>query len=323
VDRSAFVGLNVLLMYRPNPEHEEALRRAAPTAIFESAADEQSAADLIREADAVLGNRYFLQSLPYARRLRWMQSNSTGVDLILRAGSALDDIVVTSARGVYDDEVADHAVALVLGLARGLHTARDAQRERRWERLQLETLRGRRALVVGWGGVGQAIARRLRSFGVQVEGVRRRIEASTQDDEGFVVHPPSAWRARLPEMHILVLALPLTHETHHIVGPAELRALPHDAFFVNVGRAQTVEEDALLDALVRGRLAGAALDVVMEEPPRPDHPIWSEPRLLITPHVARSPEEPPFSWEPLFVENLRRFASGEQLLNVVDVSAGY
>src|SRR5437764_15371162 len=113
-----------------------------------------------------------------------MQSNSTGVDRILNAGPTLDGIVLTCARGVYDDEVADHAVALVLGLVRGLHQARDAQRERRWERLQLETLQRRRALMVGWGGIGQGIARRLRSFGLEVEGGRRRIGASVEDSEG-------------------------------------------------------------------------------------------------------------------------------------------
>jgi phosphoglycerate dehydrogenase-like enzyme len=323
MDRSPYVGLNVLLMYRPNPGHEAALRSAAPTARFHTAADEASATDLICEADAVLGNRYFLQALPHARRLRWMQSNSTGVDVILRARPALDGIVLTCARGVYDDEVADHAVALVLGLARRLHQARDAQRERRWERLQLETLRGRRALVLGWGGIGQGIARRLQSFGVEVEGVRRRIDESTEDPNGFLVHPPAAWRGRLPETQILVLALPLTAETHRLVGRAELAALAPDALVVNVGRAQTVDEDALLEVLEQGRLAGAGLDVLADEPPRQDHPAWSQPRLMITPHVARSPEEPPFRWEPLFVENLRRFAAGERLLNVVDVRAGY
>ena len=157
-------------MYRPHSAHEKALRRAAPAARFETAQDEGSAAELIRNADVVLGNRYFLQSLPHARQLRWMQSNSAGVDLILTAGAALDGLVVTCARGVYDDEVADHAVALVLGLARGLHHARDAQLMRRWERSPLTTLRGRRALVLGWGGIGRGIARRLEGFGVEVSG---------------------------------------------------------------------------------------------------------------------------------------------------------
>jgi phosphoglycerate dehydrogenase-like enzyme len=208
-------------------------------------------------------------------------------------------------------------------LARGLHRARDAQRERSWERLRLHTLVGRRALVVGWGGIGRGIARRLRGFGVDVEGVRRRISTTEVEPEGFVVHPPSAWRERLAETQLLVLALPLTHQTRRIIGRAELAALPVGAFFVNVGRAQTVDEDALFQALAEGRLAGAGLDVLVEEPPSPEHRAWSESSLLLTPHVARSPEEPPFAWEPLFVENLRRFATDEPLLNVVDIRAGY
>src|SRR5205807_41159 len=162
-------------MCRPSAEHEQALRRAAPGARLEAAGDERNADDLIRAADAVLGNRFFLQSLPHARRLRWMQSNSAGVDVILNAGPELDGVVLTCARGVYDDEVADHAAALVLGLARGLHPARDDQLAHRWDRRSLETLRGRRALVLGWGGIGRGIARRLSGFGMHVDGVRRRI----------------------------------------------------------------------------------------------------------------------------------------------------
>jgi phosphoglycerate dehydrogenase-like enzyme len=315
--------VNVLLMYRPGADHEQALRRAAPTANLEAAADESTAAELIREADAVLGNRYFLQSLPHARRLRWMQSNSAGVDLILTAGPALDGIVLTCARGVYDDEVADHAAALVLGLARRLHHARDAQSERRWERLRLDRLHGRRALVLGWGGIGRGIAKRLSACGVQVEGVRRRIAEPQVEPDGFLVHPPDVWRERLPETDILVLALPLTPETRALVGREELAALPAGALVVNVGRAQTLDEDALLRELRDGRLGGAGVDVLHDEPPPSDHAAWAEPNLLLTPHVARSPEEPPFRWEPLFVENLRRFAADEPLLNVVDVHAGY
>ena len=315
-------AVKVLLMYSPGPEHEVALREAAPAARFVVAADERSAADLIRDADVVLGNRFFLQSLPYAERLRWMQSNSAGVDLILSAGRALDGIVLTNARGVYDDEVSDHAVAMVLALARGLHHARDAQRERRWERMRLGTLRGRRALVLGWGGIGRGIARRLRAFGVDVEGTRRSARTDG-DSDGFRVHPAETWRARLPDTDILALALPLTPETRDMVGAAELAALPSRALVVNVGRAQTLDEDALFAALRDGRLAGAGLDVLRDEPVPPNHPAWTAANLLLTPHVARSREEPPFRWEPLFVENVRRYAADEPLVNVVDVHAGY
>jgi phosphoglycerate dehydrogenase-like enzyme len=316
--------MNVLLMYAPSATHLSALRAAAPGANFRVASDEPAAAELIEDADVVLGNRYFLQSLPHARRLRWMQSNSMGVDLILRAGALRGDVILTCARGVYDDEIAEHALALVLALARGLHHARDEQREHRWVRRPLRTLVGTRALVVGWGGVGRGIARRLAALGVRVEGVRRRSHDGPMADEtGFVVRGPITWRHALPMTDHLILALPLTRETYHLVGADELAALPPGAFVVNVGRGGTLDDGALLEALRAGRLSGAGLDVLESEPPPADHRAWSEPSLLLTPHVARSMESPPFRWERLFVENLRRFSSGEPLLNVVDRDSGY
>ena len=294
-------------MYPPRADHARALSAAAPHASFEHARDEASAQALIRDADVVLGNRYFLQSLPYAERLRWMQSNSTGVDLILSAGNALDGIVLTCARGVYDDEVADHALALVLALTRGIHVARDAQLRREWNRVSLATLRGKKVVVLGWGGIGRAIGERVGAFGADVHGVGRGQE----------------WRALLPEADVVVCALPLTPLTRRLVGASELDLLPRSAFVVNVGRAATIDEPALLERLRSGAIAGAALDVVEREPPPHDDPVWDVPNLLLTPHVARSPEQPPYRWEPLFVENLRRFAAGEELLNVVDRDAGY
>jgi phosphoglycerate dehydrogenase-like enzyme len=187
----------------------------------------------------------------------------------------------------------------------------------------LTTLRRRRALVLGWGGIGRGVARRLGGFGIEVEGVRRSLVTPSAVEDGFVVYSPGSWRKRLSRTDILVLALPLTDETRDLVGAEELAALPPGALVVNVGRPQTIDEAALLSALRDGRLGGAGLDVVRDEPPPPDHPVWSDPRLLLTPHVARSLEEPPFRWEPLFVENLRRFAAEEPLVNVVDVHAGY
>jgi phosphoglycerate dehydrogenase-like enzyme len=309
-------------MYPPSAGHRAALEAAAPGVALRVAGDAAEAGRWIEDADLVLGNRYFLQSLPRARRLRWMQSNSVGVDRILDGGVDLGDLVLTCTRGVYDDEVAEHALALALGLVRGLHLGRDAQRERRWPRLSLPTLAGRRALVLGWGGVGRGIARRLAALGVTVEGARRR-EGTERDEEGFRVWGRSTWRRALPQTDLLFLALPLTAETRHLVGRKLLATLPPGARVVNVGRGGTLDEGALLAALRSGRLAGAALDVLEQEPPAPEDPLLGDPRCLVTPHAARSLESPPFRWEPLFVENLRRFARGEPLLHVVDRKAGY
>ena len=317
--------MKILLLYEPSPEHAAALRRAAPRGTaFHVADSEAEAVGSIADADAVLGNRWLVQSLPAARRLRWVQSNSVGVDRILGARQHLGDAVLTCARGLYDDQMAEHAIALLLALVRGIPAARDAQRAERWERRPLTTVTGTGVLVLGWAGVGRGVARRARALGAHVTGVRRRHEGAPRPDaEGFVVHGPATWRDELAATDALVLALPLTSATRGLVGRPELAAVARGGWVVNVGRGETLDTTALLDELREGGLAGAGLDVIDPEPLPPGHPAWAEPRLLLTPHVGRSQEAPPFRWEPLFVENLRRFGAGEPLLNVVDVDVGY
>ena len=287
-------------MYEPRAEHLARLRAAAPHAELVVAHDESEARSLIADADAVLGNRWFHQSVDAAKRLRWMQSNSMGVDLVLdRAGHR--DFVLTCARGVYDAEVAQHAVALALALVRGLPAFRDAQHRGEWNRTRLRDLGDMDALILGWGGVGRTIAKLLGAFGTRVHAGRSDGTASFDVD-------------------LLFLALPLTPRTRHLVGANELRALRPGAFVVNVGRGETLDTRALLAA---DHLGGAALDVFEEEPLPADHPLWSRRDILVTPHVARSIEDPPFRWEPLFEENVRRFAAAEPLLHVVDREKGY
>jgi phosphoglycerate dehydrogenase-like enzyme len=311
-------------MYEPSPEHRAELERAAPSACLRVATDEATACNLIANADAVLGNQYFLQSLPRAQKLRWMQSNSMGVDLLLSSGAMLQNVTVTCARGIYADEIAEHGLALLLALLRELHHARDAQHTRRWERRALKRVADSRVLLMGWGSVGQATALRLRALGARVDVLRRLHHGEPAENEwGVTVHGPGDWREVLSVADAVIVTLPLTSSTRNIVGEEELAALPPHAVLVNIGRGGTVDESALLRALGSGRLAGAALDVLAREPPEATDLLWSEPNLLLTPHVARSLERPPYRWEPLFVENLRRFACGEPLLNVVDSDAGY
>jgi len=318
-------SLNILLMYVPSPEHSERLRQLAPDATFRVARDAPEAARLIVDADAVLGNRFFLQSLPHARRLRWMQSNSMGVDVILRgAGDRLGGVTLTCARGLYSDELADHALALVLGVTRGLRDAVEHYGDRQWGRWSLPTLQGRRCLLLGYGETGRAVARRLLGFGVECLGVRRHAgEAATTDDLGVTVLGPDHWRSLLPSIDLLVVTLPRTRETEACVGAAELADLPAHAIVVNVGRGGVVDERALFERLRNGCLWGAGLDTIEREPPGPDDEVWSVPRLLLTPHVGRSLEQGPPRFEGLFEENVRRFLMGEPLLHVVDQELGY
>lgn len=317
--------MKVLLMYPPSASHLAELQAAAGGAEFLVAENESLAKSLIQQAEVVLGNRYFIQSLPYARHLKWMQSNSTGVDLILnRGGERLRGVTVTCARGLYADEIADHAMALLLGVVRGIHTSRDDQHAGRWCRRPLPGLHGKTAMILGWGCVGRAIAARLTPFGARVLGVRRSLAADKAPDQTHcLICGPPAWREELSGVDHLILALPSTCHTRLLVGADELSRLSPEAVVINVGRGDTLDEQALFAALRRGELSGAGLDVLAEEPPPAGHPVWSEPRVLFTPHVGRSPETPPFRWESLFVANLARYALGRPLLHVVNQDAGY
>jgi phosphoglycerate dehydrogenase-like enzyme len=288
------------LTYEPSSAHLDALRAAAPGIELRVAADLGSARSLIRDARAVMGNRFFRESVDAAERLEWMQSGSHGVDLILDVAPPL----LTCVRGVYDDEVADHALALLLGLTRGIGSFQG------WEPQPLRTLAGGRAAIVGWGGIGRAVGRRLSACGMDVTGVGRR--------DGR-----AGLEAALRGADVLVLALPLTPHTRRLIAREELALLAPDALVVNVGRGGTLDDEALFDLVESGRLGGAGLDVLEVEPPPADSRAWTLPQVVLTPHVGRSREAEPRRWEPLFVENLRRWSAGEPLLNVVDREAGY
>lgn len=218
----------------------------------------------------------------------WVQSMSAGNDAAPL--DALRERDVTFSRGtVHGSAVAEHALALALSLIRGLPSFRDRQREREWARplgAGLGSLAGRTLTVVGLGEIGEAVARRALAFEARVAGVTRRPE----DYDGRVcvesVHRPDALLDVLETTDVLVLACPLTEETRGMVGAAALDALPETAVLVNVSRGAVVDEDALVEAVHEGEIAGAGLDVFEEEPLDPESPLWDTEELLLTPHVA-------------------------------------
>lgn len=313
----------ILLMYEPVAAHFARLKQIAPHHEIVIAHSEQEAQKLIEKAEIVLGNRFFIQSLPFARNLRWMQSNSVGVDIILAERQRLIDnnIILTCARGVYDGELAEHTVALLLTLFREIHLLRDEQHNHSWQRHRLRTLNGSRCLIIGWGSLGQEIARMIAALGGHVSAVRNRPENS--EENGITIFGQGTWQAQLPETDALIICLPKTTETHHFVDRKILGQLPASAFVINIGRGGTLDDQALLDGVRAGKLAGAALDVFEQEPLPPAHPIWNERRIMVSPHVGRSLEGPVFKWQSLFEENLARYLRGEALLNVVNYEKGY
>jgi phosphoglycerate dehydrogenase-like enzyme len=252
---------------------------------------------------------------PHATSLRWIHAASTGVDALLVDPVAASDVVVTNTRGVFERPIAEYVLALILAFAKDLPRTLGFQRERRWVYRTTETIEGRPILILGAGGVARELAPLLRSAGMEVQVVGR----TARDDPvlGRVAGSNDV-DSLLPGVDFVVLALPLTSETKGYLGVRRIGLLHPGARLINVGRGALVDENALLRALRRGHIAGAALDVFAEEPLPPRHPLWAMEQVIVSPHMSGDSR----GWERAVVErfreNLRRWLAGEDLLNVVD-----
>jgi phosphoglycerate dehydrogenase-like enzyme len=256
-----------------------------------------------------------------ATRVRWIQSASDGVDGLLFPALVESGVVVTNARGIFDDPIAEWAIAAMVAFTTGLHTSVVDQTRARWtDGRRRDRVASQHLVVVGPGPIGRATATRARALGMTVEAVGR----SERTDEvlGPIAGPVGFHEALARADHVLD-ALPLTPDTHAMFDAKAFDAMRPTAHFVNIGRGATVDEDALIDAIRSGAIAGASLDVFVEEPLPPDSPLWSMPSVAVSPHISGDLHD----WEEavvgVFVDNLRRFVAGEPLRNPVDTEAGF
>jgi phosphoglycerate dehydrogenase-like enzyme len=242
--------------------------------------------------------------------VRWVQLPSAGVESWLDKIDA--DRLWTSAAGAYGLPVAEHALALMLA---GTRRLADCARAQTWTAPPARPLDGSTVAIVGAGGIGRALIALLAPLDVEVLAVTRRGRDGTL--------PAARLPEVLPTADHVVIAAPATPDTRHIIGAAELEAMRADAWLVNVARGSLVDTDALVAALAAGAIGGAALDVTDPEPLPDGHPLWSEPRALITPHIANPAATLRHYLAQHVGENLRRFLAGEELLAPIDPDAGY
>jgi phosphoglycerate dehydrogenase-like enzyme len=253
--------------------------------------------------------------------LRWIQSASAGVDALLFDDLVASQVVLTNARGVFDDAIAEWVVGVLAIFAKDLVGILERQGRTEWLHRETERLAGRRVLVVGVGTIGRAVARTCAALGMQVRGVGRTARAG---DELFgAIHGVEELTEALPWADVVVDVLPGTEETRHLFDEAAFAAMNPWARFVNVGRGSTVDEAALVRALAEGRIAAAALDVFEQEPLPPSSPLWSMPNAIVSPHMAGDFAGWREAVVELFVENLERYLTGRPLRNVVDKARGY
>lgn len=265
-----------------------------------------------------LGDPDGFPALPDA--VEWVALKTAGIEGFVNAGVLDDKRTWTNASGFYAENVAEHALALLLTGLRQIHTSiRD-----HWDKEPIDTavrtLRGATVAIVGAGGIGASLTPRLKAGGARVLAVNR----SGRPVEGADETLPSS---RMDEVwrrtdHV-VLAAPSTPETHHLINAESLAALPAHCWIVNVARGPLVDQQALYWALRSGEIAGAALDVTDPEPPAADDPLWSLPNCIITPHIANPSSGLTRELAPWVAENLRRFVAGEELISTVSADRDY
>ena len=333
------IALTPILSARYRSGDIERIRAAAPGARIVTLSREGLTDEPIDDVEVLLrgwlSSEAFDRVLARAPRLRYVHSASTGVERMLTTAARERGIVFTNARGVFSRPIAEYVLMMILAVSRRLPGLLELQRERTWQPLEGVELRDVTVGIVGLGSIGRAVGALATAFGCRVVAVRRRSEEGSAslatDDEtrsfGEVMLDRVAGPEGLPELlgesDFVVLAAPLTPETESMIDEAALDAMRPGAWLINVARGRLVDERALLSALRDGRIGGAVLDTFREEPLAPSSPFYDLPNVIVTPHTSWSSGRVLDRSVELFCDNLRRYAAGEPLLNVVDPTAGY
>ena len=281
-------------------------------------------------ADALVGRPSLICDdavLAAAQQLRWVQSAYDGVELcVAKTAFVQRKILLTNVRAVAGPVIAEHAMAMLLALTRGLYVFIPRQASGSWDEAYpvgpiLTALQGKTMLVVGLGGIGAEVAKRANAFGMRVIATR----ATPQPLPPFVTYvgTPDELPKLIGAADVIVHTAPLTPATRGLYNAAMFARMKPTAIFINVARGAAVVTDDLAAALTSHRIAGAALDVVNPEPLPKDHPLWRAPNLLITPHVAAVAPGQGALVMRVLRENLRRYVAGERVLSEVDVERGY
>ncbi|MDX1499293.1 MAG: D-2-hydroxyacid dehydrogenase [Woeseiaceae bacterium] len=280
--------------------------------------------DVIAEAEVLLA-RCTPRIIREAANLRWLQDSRHGVDSCMIPEITDKEFLLTNAQHTSGPPMGDHAVAMMLALARGLHRYHAFQLEGRWtgdpEGFPMLEVGGRTILVVGLGGVGTEVARRAAGLGMRVLAIRNSRRAGPDFVEYVGLSEELFTLAG--EADFIVNALPLTEATHGLFDAEFFDAAKRGAIFISIGRGESTVTADLIAALKDGRLTAAGLDVTDPEPLPPGHELWTLPNVLITPHVAAETDEGRWRRWAVYVENLRRWVAGDRMLNVVDLERGY
>jgi len=299
-------------------EYADAISRLAPKPIPLAACETvDEALRAYTDESILLGSPDLVaRLLPGMPTVDWVQSTWAGITPLLRCPRR--DYVLTGVKEVFGPQMAEYVFGYLLAHALRIDERRDAQAKRRWLKRHSDVLAGKHLGVLGTGSIGRHIARVAQAFDLRVSGVNRSGRPVELFENVFSV---SDLHDFLESVDYLISALPETPGTDHLLDAAAIAKLPSTAVFINVGRSNVVDEEALVAALQDGRLAGAVLDVFDEEPLPIESPLWTTPNLQITAHIAAVSH--PALIVPIFLDNYRRYRAHQPLRYVIDFTAGY
>lgn len=313
----------LVVCYPTEARHLDAIRKVAPGYEIVEATQE-TIPERIFDADIFVGHAKVpvdWDRVVEQGRLRFIQSSAAGLDHCLAPSVIESPIVVCSASGLFADQVAEQTLALMLGLLRGIPVFYRQQQRREFVRRPTGDLHGKRVGIVGLGGNGRRLVDVLQPFRVSIRATDYFPEHQPVGVEQLLPHTELEALASWAE--ILILCLPLNASTKGVIGSNVFGCMPRGGLLINVARGQCVREPDLVDALESGVLQGAGLDVTAVEPLPTDSPLWTQPNVLITPHVGAQSAPRYDDSTRLICENLRRYLSGAALYNIVDKRLGF
>jgi phosphoglycerate dehydrogenase-like enzyme len=336
----AAIALTPILASRYRARDLERIRAAAPGSRLVMVSFEGLADGPVGDVEVLL--RGFLSADAFDRllartpRLAWVHSATAGVERVLTPASRQRGLVITNARGVFSQPIAEYVLMMILAVSRRLPQLLELQRERTWQPLEGAELADVTLGVVGLGSIGRAVARLATAFGCRVIATRRRSEVGSAtggdasadadaagDPQLDRILGPDGLPELLAESDFVVLAAPLTPATENLIDAPALEAMKPGAWLINVARGRLIDERALVRALQEGQIGGAILDTFRDEPLPATSPFYGLDNVIVTPHTSWSSGRVLDRSVELFCANLRRYAVGEPLTNVVDPAAGY
>lgn len=328
--KTSQISPNIYIRNRVPEEYQTKMGKLSAQFIIEpwklGEAEPEPLAD-ISECNIVLtsGIRDSLEILEKAPNIKWVHSQSVGVEMLLKNQRVKDsDIIITNSRGTTSIPIAEHTIAMITSMARGVDRMIRNEENRVWGKIPIIDLEDVTVGIIGYGNIGHEIAKRCKALGMKVLGCRRNPPLQTTENEpADVVVGMDQVDLILEKSDFLVLSLPSTEETEHFLNKEKISLMKKGSHLINVGRGNTVVEEALVDGLVSGHLAGAALDVFEVEPLPDDHPFWTLDNVIVSPHNAYwSPKNAERNLD-LFLRNLQLYIEGKPLINVVNKELGY